>query len=214
MAAVHAAGPGSGLPVGARGADAAPSGTIGAFVPVPRRTRGKLAEPDRRAAQARADVATIGILQHRAARDAAAMNEQLRRARSAVNAAAMSSRPSWARMPLACSSRVVIGWRRRVWPAQALVDRQRRQPTCSASRLRRTRAPPDRSHHHRRRAGQLSRTPDAEACPGCPPNLVRPHDGVGMRCERGPHSRRGFGGPPVWVDDADQPAAVQYRKQP
>ena len=75
VAAVHAAGPGSGLPVGARGADAAPSGTIGAFVPVPRRTRGKLAEPDRRAAQARADVATIGILQHRAARDAAAMNE-------------------------------------------------------------------------------------------------------------------------------------------
>jgi len=54
VAAVHAAGP---------------------VEPVPRRTRGKLAEPDRRAAQARADVATIGILQHRAARDAAAMNE-------------------------------------------------------------------------------------------------------------------------------------------
>jgi len=45
---------------------------------------GELAEPDRCAAQALADVATIGILQHRAARQTAEVNDQLRHALASV----------------------------------------------------------------------------------------------------------------------------------
>ena len=41
---------------------------------------GELAEPDRRAAQALADVATIGIMQHRTVRQTAEVNDQLRHA--------------------------------------------------------------------------------------------------------------------------------------
>ena len=112
-AAVHAAGPGSGLPVGARAADAGRYRTVAPlnlFRAEPGGT-GRTRPPRRPGAGRRR---RLGILRHRAARYAAAVNEQFRHARGAVNAAAMSGPAVVGRDALGLfQPRVVIGWWRR-----------------------------------------------------------------------------------------------------
>ena len=113
VAAVRAAGPGSGLPVGARGADAGRYRTVAPlnlFRAEPGGT-GRTRPPRRPGAGRRR---RLGILRHRAARYAAAVNEQFRHARGAVNAAAMSGPAVVGRDALGLfQPRVVIGWWRR-----------------------------------------------------------------------------------------------------
>ncbi len=131
MAAVRSAGPGAGVPVGARGADAAPRPGIGALI-LFRSQPGELAEPDRRAAQALADVATIGILQHRTARHTAEVNEQLRHALSSwvVIEQAKGILAHYGRLDMDAAFTALRGHARRhqlrlTDLAQALVDGQR-----------------------------------------------------------------------------------------
>jgi GAF domain-containing protein len=94
---------------------------------------GELAEPDRRAAQALADVATIGILQHRAARHTAEVNDQLRHALASrvVIEQAKGILAHYGRLDMDAAFTALRGHARRhhlrlTDLAQALVDRQRR----------------------------------------------------------------------------------------
>ena len=93
---------------------------------------GELAEPDRRAAQALADVATIGILQHRTARHTAEVNDQLRHALSSrvVIEQAKGILAHYGRVDMDHAFTLLRGYARRhrlalTEIAQELVDRKR-----------------------------------------------------------------------------------------
>ncbi len=94
---------------------------------------GELAEPDRRAAQALADVATIGIMQHRTVRQTAEVNDQLRHALASrvVIEQAKGILAHYGRVDMDHAFTALRGYARRhqlrlTDLAQALVDRQRR----------------------------------------------------------------------------------------
>ena len=94
---------------------------------------GELAEPDRRAAQALADVATIGILQQRTARETTELNEQLQYTLSGrvVIEQAKGILAHYGRLDMDAAFTALRGHARRhqlrlTDLAQALVDRQRR----------------------------------------------------------------------------------------